>query len=259
MQGFYVHANDINPQLTVPQTSRLHHTQEFRSPQSTNEHIRLTVSSANYSDEIIIRVNENSTIEFDEQYDAYKLYGINSAPQLYCYTENDILSVNNMPMVDSRIDAHIGFMAGIPEIHTIIADGADNFDEEVFISLEDTQEDLIINLKTDSSYAYYASPGDDPNRFILHIDAGTVNIQHFDKPTENIIYLYNQNIIVENTQGNMLNGEIKVYDLLGRLQFNDDFDGNIKQVFEPFLKSGTYIVMISNKTDIQTHKILINN
>jgi hypothetical protein len=150
-------------------------------------------------------------------------------------------------------------MAGIPEIHTIVADGADNFDEEVFISLEDTQEDLIINLKTDSSYAYYASPGDDPNRFILHIDGGTVNIQHFDKPTENIIYLYNQNIIIENTQGNMLNGEIKVYDLLGRLQFNDDFDGNIKQVFEPFLKSGTYIVMISNKTDIQTHKILINN
>ncbi len=259
MQGFYVHANDVNPQLTVPQTSRLHHNQEFRSPQSINEHIRLTVSSANYSDEIIIRANESSTIEFDEQYDAYKLYGINNAPQLYCSTEYDILSINNMPMVDSRIDANIGFIAGTPEIHTIVADGADNFDEEVVISLEDTQEDLIINLKTDSSYSYYASPSDNPNRFILHIDAGTVNIQQFDKPTENIIYLSNRNIIVENTQGNILNGEINVYDLLGRLQFNDDLNGNIKQVFEPFLRSGTYIVMISNDTGIQTHKILINN
>jgi len=259
MQGFYVHANAEAPALTIPQSSRLHSPQEFRSPLNANESISLTVHSENYSDEIIIRVNENATNEFDTQYDAYKLYGINNAPQLYCSAENEILTVNNMPMMDSRIDANIGFIAGTPEIHTIVADGMDSFNEDVVISLEDKQEDLIIDLKADSSYSYFASPNDDPNRFILHIDAETVNVQQFDKPFENIIYLFDNNIIVENTQGNMLSGEIKIFDLLGRLQFNDDLDGNIKQVFKPYLQSGTYVVMISNHTDIQTHKIIINN
>jgi len=259
MQGFYIHANATSPQLTVPQSSRLHHTQSFRKPQNNNESISLTVSSTTFSDEIIIRVNENATNEFDTQYDAYKLYGIDEAPQLYCSTEYDILSVNNMPMVDSKIDAYIGFIPGTPEIHTIVAAGTNSFDDEVIISLEDTQQDLIIDLKADSSYSYYASPGDNPNRFILHIDAETVNIQHFDKPLENIIYLSNNKVIVKNTKGNKLIGDIKIFDLLGRLQFNEDLNGNTKQVFEPYLQSGTYIVMISNNIDIQTHKIIINN
>jgi len=257
MQGFYIHANAENPELSIPQESRLHHSQDFRNPLSMNEAISLSVYSANYSDEIIIRVNENATNEFDSQYDAYKLYGINNAPQLYNITEDEILSINNMPMNNHRIDANLGFIAGSPELHTIVASGTDSFNNNTVISLEDIQEDIIINLKTDSIYSYYASPGDDPNRFILHINTETVDIQIFDKPADNLIYLSNKNIVVESTQGNLLNGSISIYDLLGRKQFTGSLDGNIKQVFEPQLPTGAYIVMICNDMNVQTKKIII--
>lgn len=257
MQGFFVHANATSPILTVPQTSRLHNAQAFRNTQSTAQSLSLTVYSSNYSDEIIVAADDLATSEFDEQSDAYKLYGINIAPQLYSITENDILSVNHLPMVDHRIDMPIGFIPGSPESHVIVTNGIDSFNENVSISLEDIQEDLIINLKTDSVYTYFASPGDDPNRFILHIDANTVGIEKFDDPIENLIYLSDGKVVIENTQGNTLEGEIKVFDLLGRLHFNEKLGVSTKEVFEPILRSGTYIVMISNNTDIQTKKLII--
>jgi len=257
MQGFFIHANAASPALTIPQSSRLHHSQDFRNQQSMNQTMKLVVYSSSYSDEIIVSANEMATNGFDIQYDAYKLYGINSAPQLYSITDNDILAVNHLPMIDQALHVPIGFIAGSPETHSIVSHGTDSFNDDVVISLEDTMEDLIINLKTDSVYTYMASPNDDPNRFILHIDDGTVGITEFDKPIENLIYYYNGSIIVENTVGEYLEGEFKVYDLLGRLQFMESFDISTKQFFEPNLVSGTYIAMICNNTEVQTKKLII--
>jgi len=257
MQGFFIHANAISPEITIPQASRIHSSQEFRSVKSAEQSLNLIVSSSNYSDEIIISTNENATSVFDEQFDAYKLYGINNAPQLYSITEEEILSINQLPMINNRIDVPVGFLPGNPESHVIVCNGIDSFDESVSISLEDLQENITINLRVDPTYTFFASPSNDPNRFVLHINANTVNIDEFDTPDENLIYLSNRNIVVENTQGKTLGGEIKIFDLLGRLQFNETLSGSTKQIFEPFLRSGTYIVMICDNTNIQTKKIII--
>ena len=257
MQGFFIHANASSPVLTIPQESRTHNLQEFREIKSGVQSLSLTVYSSDYSDELVVNINENATNAFDKQFDAYKLYGIDIAPQLYSSTETEILSVNNLPFVDQSVNVPIGFIPGSTETHTIKASGVENFDETVIVSLEDIKESITINLRADSVYTYFASPGDDPNRFILHIDANTVDIEQFDRPNEILIYLSDRNIVVENTQGNILTGEIKVFDLLGRLQFVEDLGRSTKQTFEPFLRSGTYIAMICNKTEIQTKKLII--
>lgn len=259
MQGFFIHANASSPVLTIPQDSRTHNSQEFRRTKETVETLSITASNENYSDEIVININENATSTFDKQFDAYKLYGIDAAPQLYSITETEMLSVNSLPMDEQRLDIPIGFIPGSTELHTIVASGLENFDESAIISIEDVQESLIINLRTDSVYTYFASIGDDPNRFILHIDGSTVDINQFNKPHENLIYIINRNIVVENTHGNVLEGEIKIFDLLGRLHFAEKLGGSTKQVFEPFLCTGTYIAMICNNTEIQTKKLTINN
>ncbi len=160
-------------------------------------------------------------------------------------------------IVNNRIDVPIGFLPGNPESHVIVCNGIDSFNENISISLEDLQENITTNLRVDSAYTYFASPSNDPNRFVLHINANTVDIEEFDEPIENLIYVSNRSIVVENTQGKTLDGEIKVFDLLGRLQFNENLGGSTKQIFEPFLRSGTYIVMICDNTDIQTEKIII--
>ena len=258
MQGFFVHAYDASPELTIPQGARLHNSQNFRNPRANDESISLTVHSNNYSDEVIIKANDNATAGFDTQYDAYKLYGIDNAPQFYNITDNDILSVNNQPMVDHKIDAPLGLLAGSPEVHTIIANGTDSFNGDVTISLEDLKEDVIINLRTDSTYSFFSSPSDDPNRFILHIDASTVNTNDFYKPMDNLIYTFNNNIIIENTNGNNLEGTVSIYDLLGRLQFMSTLQNAKKQTFEPHLSNGIYLITIINNSNVQSKKIKIN-
>ena len=256
-QGFFVHANDAGPALTIPQSSRIHNSQAFRNTNTTNESISLTVHSSSYSDELIVNINDMATAGFDNLYDAYKLYGINSAPQFYSLTEDDILSVNHLPTVNHKVDVPLGFIAGSPEVHTIVVGGVDSFNEEVTISLEDIKENYIINLKTDSIYTYFSSPSDDPNRFILHIDKNTVGITIYDEVHDNLIYAIGNSIIVENTQGEYPEGTLKVFDLLGRVHFEEKLNRNTKQVFNLNLIPGTYIAIISNDREVQTKKLLI--
>ena len=257
MQGFYIHANDASPELTIPQASRLHSTQAFRGPINMEEAVSLTVSSSSYSDEIVIKANDFSTIDFDMQYDAYKLYGIESAPQFYNITENDILSVNNIPFDNYKIDADLGLIAASPETHTIIASGTDSFGEEAIITLEDMKENIIIDLKADTVYSFFASPTDDPDRFILHIDTKTVGVQHFDKPDNCLIYYTDGNIVIDNVKGNKLQGDINVYDLPGRLRFSQKLDGNSKQSFSTSLGAGVYFVTVNTYSDITSKVIII--
>ncbi len=257
MQGFFVHANDVSPVLTIPQSARLHSSQQFRDPVSTSGSLSLTVHSSNYSDELIVSTNELATVGFDSEYDAYKLFGISTAPQFYSVSDNEMFAVNHQPMVDHKLDVPIGFQAGSPGTHTIVASGMDNFGSDVTISLEDLKEDLLINLSTDTSYTYFASPSDNPNRFILHIDATTVGINIFSKQHENIIYTVNDRIVVENISGNIPEGDFKLFDILGRPVYNETLGASNKQIFDLNLVSGTYIAMICNGTDIQTKKVII--
>ncbi len=257
MQGFFVHANDVSPVLTIPQSARLHSSQQFRDPVSTSGSLSLTVHSSNYSDELIVSTNELATVGFDSEYDAYKLFGISTAPQFYSVSDNEMFAVNHQPMVDHKLDVPLGFQAGSPGTHIIVASGMDNFGSDVTISLEDLKEDLLINLSTDTSYTYFASPSDNPNRFILHIDATTVGINIFSKQHENIIYTVNDRIVVENISGNIPEGDFKLFDILGRPVYNETLGASNKQIFDLNLVSGTYIAMICNGTDIQTKKVII--
>jgi len=257
MQGFFVHANASSPQVTIPQSSRLHHTQDFRKPQNTVNAISLTVSSNDYSDETIIIANENATSEFDGQFDAYKLNGISDAPQFYSLTENNHLTINNLPFVENKIDVPLGFEAGITELHQIEANGIDSFNEATQITLEDLQNNLIIDLRTDPNYTFSASVNDNPNRFILHINAGVTDIPDLDKPLENLIYYTDESIILENTKGEKLEGEMKVYDILGKLQFTIKLGGDSKQAIKTTLGIGTYIIKVYSNNEIQTMKLII--
>lgn len=257
MQGFFVHANATSPSMTIPQSSRTHSTQQFRQSNSVSQSLSLTVHSANYSDELIVTANDQATVGFDTEFDAYKLFGINAAPQFYSISDYETFAVNHQPMTDHSMDIPLGFQAGSPETHTIVVAGAESFGNNTAISLEDLKENVIIDLKSDSTYTYFGSPSDDPNRFILHIDANAVGITIYHEQKENLIYISNNMIIVENIEGKFPQGDFKIYDILGRPVLKEKLGESTKQIFDVKLISGTYIAMICNGNDIQTKKLII--
>lgn len=256
MQAFFVHANAASPAITIPQESRLHHTQGFRNEKINTSALSLKVSSTNYSDEIIIIPNSIATIDFDNKYDAYKLFGSDMAPQFYSIMENEILSVNNLPLSDDVIHQPLGFVPGSSENHTIEVGGIENFANGIIITLEDLKEEKIIDLKFESSYTFYADVNDDLNRFILHIDATASGVNSLN-PLDALIFSSKGNIIILEKQGSILKGYVKVFDVLGKLHYEQELKGDSKEIINPKLNTGTYIVEICCNNSIQTQKVFI--
>ena len=95
-QGFFVKANDFAPAMTIPNGARLHNAQANYKSSETN-FVKLKIEGNGYSDEILLRANEGAESSFDTKYDAYKLWGIEEAPQLFSIVGNDNLSINTVP------------------------------------------------------------------------------------------------------------------------------------------------------------------
>lgn len=58
--------------------------------------IRLTASSGNYSDETIIRLKEEATFGFDEDWDAFKLNNGGNTPNLYTLLDGKKYVINSI-------------------------------------------------------------------------------------------------------------------------------------------------------------------
>lgn len=256
MQGFFVHANSSNPELTIPQSSRLHHPQSFREGKSSFPGISLTVKSEEYSDEVVVIPNPNSSQGFDSQTDAYKLSGIAEAPKFYCLSEGKNLAVNHMPYTDYKIDAYLGLEPGSSGIHSIETQGMDLFSSSVVITLEDISEDLIIDLKAHPIYTFAAGVNDDDSRFILHINASNTGMEEMDQPKEYLAYTTNGVLIIENILGNSMQGEMKVYDAIGETIFQQNLNGDIRQSFHIDWTTGVYIIEINDQNKTQIIKLI---
>ncbi len=253
-QGFFVHAYDANPAITITQSSRTHNTQEFLNlPNATVGLLRLHVNGNDYQDETIILFNETATNDVDPAYDAYKLFGIDQAPQLFSYDNNSILSMNVQPFDGPVETIALGFETGISGAFTIRAEGLNNFANDMIISLEDTKTNQLINLRNDSSYNFNADFYEDPHRFIIYFDRTTVGLLASSKQNKQnvLIYLDNNNILnIKNLNGKALDGEVKIYDILGRLQKNSNIKGSALQQISLHLKQGIYVVVL--KTQFKT-------
>ena len=87
-QGFWVKANASSPSITIPNAERLHSSNTFyKSADKIQDNFRINVTGNGYSDEITLGILIGSTEGFDSNYDAYKLFGIEDAPQLYSYND----------------------------------------------------------------------------------------------------------------------------------------------------------------------------
>ncbi|NOY50199.1 MAG: T9SS type A sorting domain-containing protein [Chlorobi bacterium] len=257
-QGFYVHANASSPALTIPQASRLHNSQAFMGNEKlTNNQILLHVDSDTYSDETVIAFNDLSLEQFETKYDAYKLYGANNAPQLYSFMANEKMAVNTLPFDGDMMSIPVYFEAGSPGIHNITAYGTESFPEDVYVSLEDSKEGLIINLRDEPLYSFYASTSDNPDRFILHFDATTLGRPEFDQTDNTLVFTTDNQIIIENIDGSPLQGKVKVYDILGRRVMESELNPVKRQTITSFLKKGTYIVVLSSNNKVFTKKVVI--
>ncbi|MCD4791454.1 MAG: PKD domain-containing protein, partial [Bacteroidales bacterium] len=253
MQGFFVKANASNPVLTIPNSARLHSTQANYKSSGDNPLVRLTVEGNGYSDETLILVYPGSTQEFDPGYDAYKLWGIEEAPQLYSIVTENILSINTLPEIVEETIMELGLKVGNEAQYTITLTEVVQFENFDFIILEDLETGTFINLLEDPAYSFTAIPGNEPNRFLLHFGEPS----SIDENNQFSVRIYsNENIVyIQNPEN--IDGDIIIYDMLGQEIIREKIEN--EELIRIKLTQGTgyYLVKVQSDKQLVTEKVFI--
>jgi hypothetical protein len=251
-QGFWVKANDAGASLTFPQSQRLHGTQQFYKEYETDR-LMLTVEGNGFSDKMLIRFDDRATAEFDNEYDAWKFFGKEEAPQLYSILGTDGLTVNILPFENANMMIPVGLKTGVSNTYQLSFDDFD-FHDDVRITLEDVKTGEMFEVNNGFVYGFSASATDDPHRFNLHFkneSFGTID-HVLSKPD---IYAYDHHIYIRKPSD--FDGVVTVFDIMGRKIVEKYARGEGLLTISVNVKPGNYIVSIRSEKYLKTQKVFI--
>ena len=252
-QGFFVHVTAQGTGgLTIPNTNRVHSSGNFVKS-SAPEQLELKVKGNNLEDATSIRFNPSATTGFDPEYDAYKLWGINACPQIYSIA-TDNLSINSLPDYISTTVIPVGFKLSVSGSYSITASGLETFPTGTDIYLEDLFLNKTQNLTINPVYEFIAAPTNENHRFDIHF-APTTGARETAAAGNIKIYSYDNNVYVNVPFE--LNGEIMVYDLLGKVVNQKPVEGNSLNKISMNVQSGIYVVKVLGDKSTASGKVFI--
>ncbi|MCF8369546.1 MAG: hypothetical protein K9G76_10925 [Bacteroidales bacterium] len=255
MQSFFIKANNTSPVLTIPNAARVHSSSPNLKTKSEVQYISLKADGNGDSDEMIIEVNENSSFNFDSEYDAYKLYGIEESPQIYIITAMNELSVDVIPEININTIIPVGFKAGVANSYSITAAQIENFDEFEMVLLEDLLTGYAVNLKEDPVYSFEASPSDDPERFRLRFTDEITGLGTYIMDQVQI-YAY-ANFIYVNIPDDQTDYNLTVYSILGQKVGYFNLEKQTLNKIEISHGTGFYLAEVKSPGMVTTRKVLI--
>lgn len=251
--------------------------QGFYKPEQPDRKLKIKSEANGYSDEIVVLIRENSTPEYDGEYDGYKLYGSESKrAEIYTITpEGTELSINTIPLSEEYTVVPIGLWIGVSSEITLTSEDYNSFAGHVDIFLEDLYEDKLIDFRKDNIYKFDANPGSLTDRFRLHFlpilnptvtyddkvtPDGFQNVVSTDEQAglENSVKIYShKNNIYINITGPFLNNSVEIYDVLGKEIFRKhSLESNFEKI--TIENSGYYIVKVLTGENYYTKKVFIN-
>lgn len=254
-QGFFVIVSSpgVDGSLALNNDARLHNNKPFfKNSEEDNSLLRLQITTDlnTYSDQAIICFDENATVNFDKTFDAYAfLDGLDEAPGLYSVSaENKKLAINTLPVLKENSVYPLFLTVGIDGYYTIEAVDLVNFLGTTDVFLEDKVENVIIDLNEQSSYSFLASVSDDPDRFNVHFMLTPNNTIETSKTSNVQIYAVNETVFVKRIDSNVLNGDLRIYDVMGKLIASERVNGST--VFEKMIQNdGIFMVTFVDNSD----------
>ena len=253
MQGFFVKANAAAPSITIPEASRVHSSQDYyKSSETVADLLVLKVAGNAYEDEIFINFNENASNGFDNEFDAYKIYGTEEAPQLYSIIPDDILSINVLPYSNEKVLIPLGLKVGAADEY-IFSVKKNTFFKTVQVYLEDLENGTTTELKTTTGYTFTSNPEDDPKRFVLHLD-GVSGIEDNVQSDNLRFYVYNNKLYIIDKE--LKNGTIQLFNMLGQPVMEKRYSETVNTL-DLNLSEGYYIVRIITDKSSVSGKIFV--
>ncbi len=262
-QSFFVQAqaSGSDPELTVNNDARVHSSQAFYKNQKnqTDELLRIRALANNYSDEMVVRFLADATPGHDSRFDAAKMYGAAEAPQLYSQAvDGQKLSIYSHPHPTENISIPVGFELEADGPAKLVFEGAGTFDEETMVLLEDLLEGKIIDLRIDSEYSFAHDSGNDPDRFLLHLQLKSITgTEALPQETAYQIFTANRHIYVNVPSLDGQTAEVEVFDLLGRRQQHHSVVLGSEVVLATGALEGIAIVRVVAGQQVFTQRVMI--
>ena len=251
INGFFVKANANGANVTIPLAARVHSAQNFYKSSFVNL-LSLRADGNSYTDEAFVHFNESATSGFDNQYDAYKLFGIDAAPQLYSMITGDILNINALPMQGNEV-VNMGFKCSVSGNYSVTASGIESFDATTPILLEDIKTNTVQDLRLNPVYSFSFATGDAENRFKLHFKL-FLSVPERDLSGINI-YSVLHTVVINNATN--LAGEVKIYDLTGRELLHTSMSSQNETRIPVQVAVGTYLVKVITAKGVASNKVFI--
>jgi PKD repeat protein len=253
MQGFFVKADDFNPVLVIPNSARLHSTQDNYKASVDFQMLKLLTQGNGYSDEVIIAAIEDASFGFDSKYDAYKMMGKDEAPQLYCIYPDMELSVNTLDEITEATVIPLGIKTGVAGTYSISISEIEAFDAYPYIVLEDLETNTFVNLK-ETNYQFSSIPDATAHRFNLHFkDVGVGMIEN----SFNEIFVYSHKDVIYIESDAEFSGDIHVFDMMGQEVSSKNAEQSTRISIPINNGIGYYLVQVQSDKGLKTQKVFI--
>jgi hypothetical protein len=254
MNAFFIKASE-NPELEILNDARVHATANFyKSENFVEDLLALKVEGNGFSDQTYIHFNADATEGFDHDLDAYKLLGIEAAPQLYTKTGDTWLSINELPYSGEEIAIPLSLKVGKDGDYTISV-SQNTFWETVDISLKDIQTQITYDLRTNTQITIHHSTVNSPDRFLLLINGATGLEENLPVDDGIEIYSYGNQVFIKTDEPGQ--AQVGVYNLLGQLVLQRNLSGFKNLTGLKITSTGFYLVTVKTEKAIKSQKVFI--
>lgn len=252
-QGFFVKANMANAQLLFTPQCRIHSNQPYYKS-ANNQSIGLEITSTfnSYRDATYIQHVEGATNKFESSFDAFKLPGLETAPELYTMDGQYKLSINALDLSQAST-IPVYFRPGADATYHITAKGMETIPGNEPIWLEDLKAGIRQNLRQNAEYSFASSKEDELGRFKLTL--GTVGVEGVEMSGIEVLAM---NSAIRVTTPANFEGAIYVYDLLGKLVAEKKGVNAGLTSINMNVAHATYLVKVVSAQYSITRKVFIN-
>jgi hypothetical protein len=259
MQAFWVHvAIGTIGGLELTNTSRVHSSQAFYKKSLESNVFRIEVSRDTMRDEAVVGFYKNAQ-EVYEGCDSKKMFSTeDDYPQIYTLTtDNTEVTINGFAELvanEERI-VPLGFLTNVAGTHTLQATNLSDFDPTISVYLEDVQQNVLKDLRQNSSYTFTSGAVNNANRFRLHFGNIAANISNTAANTSILIYAVNNTVYVNTPEtGKVI---IEIYDMQGKKIMSQQSVEGLNKL-QPNVSGGIYIVKVQTSGNVLTKKVIIN-
>ncbi len=260
--GFFVQATATSNFISIPEEARVHNsTNNYKnSSVETMEEtlvLKVTNDENTYYDVNRVGFRADATEAWDIAFDAHKLFGSETAPQLWTVSNDEDFAQNYLPYVYDSYQVPLHFGAGVNSTYHINADGLESFYSNSEIYLEDLFTEEIINLSEQQLYTFTATTDDDEARFVIHF-YGVTSTGENPVVENGKIYAYQNTVYVKFNELPSDTYQVEVINMVGQQVYTNEFAPLGLNSFKLNEKPGIYFVRLRAENRTMVQKVMIS-